>query len=139
MVINLIIYKNEYKLSVNEFKEILEDSSLGERRPIHDFEKLGKMLNNADILISAWEGKKLVGVARSISDFGYCTCLSDLAVHKGFQNKGIGKELINKTRMLIDKDSNLFLISAPNANEYYPHIGFKKLDRAWLLEPDKKI
>lgn len=84
MVINLIIYKNEHKLSVNEFKEILEDSSLGERRPIHEFEKLSKMLNNADILISAWEGKKLAGVARSISDFGYCTYLSDLAVYKGF-------------------------------------------------------
>ena len=91
------------------------------------------MVNNADILITAWDNKKLVGIARSISDFGFCTYLSDLAVHKDYQRLGIGKQLINETIKVIDEGSLLLLISAPQAIDYYPKIGFKKMDRAWYL------
>ena len=130
-----INYRNDYILSVKEFKKILNESTLGERRPIDNMLILEKMLKNCDIMVSAWDSNKIVGVARSISDFGFCTYISDLAVHKDYQRKGIGKELIKETKKLIERNSLIFLVSAPGANDYYPRIGFQKLERAWYLDP----
>ena len=84
------------------------------------------MVKHADVTITAWDGNKLVGVARSISDFAYCTYLSDIAVNKQYQKLGIGRQMIEKTREVAGKDVNLFLFSAPQAIEYYPKVGFEE-------------
>ena len=34
------------------------------------------MLRHANLLCTAWDGAKLVGVARSVTDFEYCCYLS---------------------------------------------------------------
>ena len=64
---------------------------LGERRPVNDFNRIKKMCENANLIITARLDGKLIGVARSVTDFAYCTYLSDLAVDKEYQKQGIGK------------------------------------------------
>ncbi len=91
------------------------------------------MAENANLIITAREDGKLVGVARSISDFVYCTYLSDLAVDLGYQHRGIGKELIRQTKLASPK-TNLILLSAPAATKYYPKIGMEKHDHCFLLK-----
>ena len=91
------------------------------------------MVRNSNLLVTAWKGDLLIGVARSVTDFSYCCYLSDLAVDKAFQNSGIGKELINQTRSQLRHTCRLILISAPSAMDYYPKIGFEKLDRCWTI------
>ena len=86
----MIEYRSERKITVEQFIQILIDSTLGERRPLQDIERLTTMLDRADILITAWDGDKLVGISRAISDFSYCTYVSDLAVHQQYQRMGIG-------------------------------------------------
>jgi ribosomal protein S18 acetylase RimI-like enzyme len=49
------------------------------------------MLANSNLLVTAWAGQQLVGIARSITDFHYCCYLSDLAVDVAYQQQGIGK------------------------------------------------
>jgi len=90
-----IEYKINAPVSTDQFINLLRKSSLGERRPIEDQECMEGMVKNSNLIVTAWDGVKLVGIARSITDFHYACYLSDLAVDKKYQNCGIGKELQN--------------------------------------------
>lgn len=124
----------EPNLPVSEFVDVLRRSALAERRPVDDRDRVAGMLAQADVIVTArTEDGLLVGVSRAISDFHYCTYLSDLAVDTAWQRKGIGKQLIEKTHQVAGTDSNLILLSAPAARSYYPHIGMESHDSCWII------
>jgi len=100
---------------------------------MEDGRVIGGMIENADLIVSCWDGDLIVGVARSVTDFHYCCYISDLAVDSGYQRQGIGKRLIEETRDAINDGCKIILLSAPDAVSYYPHIGFKRHDQAWVL------
>ena len=135
---NEIIYRHDYKLSPSEFIDILNRSTLGLRRPVHDLPRIAKMLVHADVLITAWSGELLVGVSRSITDFAYCCYLSDLAVDESFQHQGIGKRLIDETRKFAGEQSTLILLAAPAAAEYYPKINMERFTDCFLIRSKVK-
>ena len=101
-------------------------------------ERMRLMLANANLVITAWDEKLLVGIARSVSDFSYATYLSDLAVRASHQKQGIGRELIRRTQAQ-GGQATVILLSAPKAVEYYPHIGMKSHPSAWMLNSETKI
>lgn len=105
----------------------------GITRPTADLDRIGRMLANANLLISAWDGAQLVGVCRAVTDFAYCCYLSDLAVDKAWQRQGIGGELIRLTREAIGAEVSLILLSAPGAMAYYPTQGFQQAENAFVI------
>ena len=129
----MIEYKIETNLNIEEFREVLINSTLGERRPVNEPERLQKMLEHGNLLITARDNGKLVGVSRSITDFSFCTYLSDLAVDKSYQQQSIGKELIRQTK-LATPTAKLILLSAPAAINYYPKIGMVKHDHCFYID-----
>ncbi|PKL83613.1 MAG: GNAT family N-acetyltransferase [Ignavibacteriae bacterium HGW-Ignavibacteriae-3] len=133
-----IAYQIENHPSAAEFIECLIESTLGERRPVTDFERIKKMIDNANLIITARADGQLVGIARSVTDFSYCTYLSDLAVRKNFQRRGIGRELIRRTKLAGGK-AKLILLSAPAAIDYYPKIGMKKHDHCFILNDVREL
>ncbi|ACS99399.1 GNAT family N-acetyltransferase [Paenibacillus sp. JDR-2] len=108
--------------------------SSGIKRPVDDLARIQKMIDNADLILSAWDGEELVGIARAVTDFSYCCYLSDLAVSKTHQRLGIGTELVNRLREHIGEEVALLLLSAPSAMDYYPQIGFNKAENAFLIK-----
>jgi hypothetical protein len=126
----VIHYQIEANLNPSEFVDVLVRSTLAERRPIDQPEVIRAMLDNADIIVTARIGNQLVGVSRAVSDFGYCTYLSDLAVDQG---RGIGRELIRRTHEAGGLHTNLILLAAPKARTYYPHIGMQHHDSCWFI------
>lgn len=136
----LISYQSEPRLKTDEFRSLLIRSTLGERRPIDDLERLSAMIENADIIVTARDADGLlVGVSRAITDFAYCTYLSDLAVDQDYQRQGIGKELISQTHLACGLRTRLILLSAPQAVDYYPHIGFEQHHSCWTIPPGERI
>ena len=133
-----IIYEVENNLDPSEFIDVLNRSTLGERRPVDDLTRIKKMCENANLIVTARLDGKLVGVARSITDFSYCTYLSDLAVDQEHQKKGIGKILIEETKKH-SPHAKLILLSAPAAINYYPKIGMKKHDYCFILDDIKEL
>ena len=129
----MINYQQEENLSVEEFKSVLLNSTLGERRPIGESERLSAMLKHANLIITARDNGKLVGIAWSLTDFAFCTYLSDLAVDENYQKMGIGKELVRQTK-LATPQAKLILLSAPKAVNYYPKIGMSKWDQCFVLD-----
>ena len=107
--------------------------SSGIHRPTDDPERINQMFERADLVISAWDGPLLVGIARSLTDFCYACYLSDLAVRKEYQSRGIGKTLLDATRKAISPASMLLLVAAPEAKGYYEKIGMQSIDRAFLI------
>jgi len=128
-----IKYKLNPDITSSEFIEVLKNSTLGKRRPIDDIETIKGMIKNADIIVTATINDKIVGVARAVADFNYCCYLSDLAVDEQYQKNGIGKKLISKVQEQLNDKCKIILLSAPDAREYYPKIGFTKHDSAWTL------
>lgn len=127
-----IEYKINTPLSAEAVIEVYDSAGLN--RPTNDPVRIQKMLDHSNLIISAWDGDKLVGVARSFTDFCYATYLSDLAVRIEYQKQQIGKQLITLTQENISDGSMLLLLSAPGAMEYYPKVGFETVENGFIIK-----
>ena len=135
----VIAIEVEPDLAAQDFVDMLHRSTLAERRPVDDPERIEGMLRNADVIVTARDNDGLlVGVARAITDFHYCTYLSDLAVDANFQRCGIGKRLIDHAHATAGVNTTLILLSAPAARDYYPHIGMQPHDSCWIVPGSRK-
>lgn len=134
-----IQYKINHPIETQRFIQLLNASTLGERRPTDNTMCMDGMVKNANLLVSAWDEERLVGIARSVTDFHYACYLSDLAVHVDYQKQGIGKQLIRISQQQLGPCCKLILISAPAANDYYPKLGLENNPRCWILERDTDI
>ncbi|MFO0924564.1 MAG: GNAT family N-acetyltransferase [Pirellulales bacterium] len=129
----MITYQLEPDLRAEEFVDLLLRSTLAERRPISEKETMERMLRQASVIMTARLEGRLIGVSRAISDFAYCTYLSDLAVDENHQRLGIGKVLIQKTHEAAGLCTSLILLAAPKARSYYPHIGMEQHPSCWWI------
>ncbi len=127
-----ITYKNDGNISAAQLAEVFRNSGI--RRPVDDLDRMATMLKHANLIVTAWDGERLVGVARALTDFSYCCYLSDLAVDKNYQKRGIGEELIQRVRAGIGEQSMLLLLAAPEAMEYYPKVGFEAVSNGWIMK-----
>ena len=128
----MISYRTGNDLDLDAVIELYVDSTLAERRPVADRSRMQRMLEHANLVVTAWDGARMVGISRSLTDFVYATYLSDLAVRKSYQRTGIGRELVRLTRDAAPR-AMLILLAAPAAEKYYPHIGFEHHPQAWIL------
>lgn len=127
-----ILYRCDAKLSASKLSEVFRRSGI--RRPVDDLGRMAKMLEHSNLLATAWDGERLVGVARALTDYSYCCYLSDLAVDKAYQHRGIGSSLLRLVREKIGVQSMLLLLAAPEAAEYYPKIGFEAVPNGWIIK-----
>lgn len=127
----------EPNLTAEEFRNVLVSSTLAERRPANDLARLEAMLRSADVIVTARDSGKLIGVSRAITDFAYCCYLSDLAVDVAYQGQGIGKRLIEETHKAAGELTTLILLAAPAAETYYPRIGMKHMPSCWAIPRQK--
>jgi len=130
---SVIEYRADRALSADEFIDILRRSTLGERRPIDDRECIEGMVQHANLMVTAWDGATLIGVARSVTDFSYACYLSDLAVDARHQRRGVGRALVSHTLEQLGPRCKIRLIAAPAAADYYRRIGFVQNMKCWEL------
>lgn len=126
-----IVYRIEETPGAEEVADLYRRAEL--IRPVDDLERMGRMIAHANLIVSAREGERLVGIARALTDFSFCCYLADLAVDAEYQRRGVGKALIERVRQAIGAESMLLLLSAPKAMPYYPHVGFKAVENGWIL------
>ncbi len=129
-----IDYRDDAGISVEAAIDLYQRSTLGERRPVHRPDVFAEMLRHADLLITAWHGERLVGIARTLTDWSYVAYLADLAVDADYQRLGIGKRLVEETKARLWPECMIVLLAAPLANDYYPRLGFEHNPRAWVLK-----
>ncbi len=129
-----IQYRDDVSLTVSMAINLYQRSTLGQRRPVDRPDIFAGMLENASLTVTAWDGGRLIGISRSLTDFTYVAYLADLAVDAEYQNKGIGRQLIAETRARLKPECMIVLLAAPQANDYYAKVGFEHNPRAWVLK-----
>lgn len=134
-----LAYSTERALSPAQFIDVLQRSTLGARRPVDDPGCVAAMVRHADLLCTAWDGERVVGVARSVTDFAYCCYLSELAVDVEYQRRGVGRELIRLTQSRLGPHAKLILLAAPQARTYYPQLGFEPHPSAWMISSGQPL
>ncbi|MES2104060.1 MAG: GNAT family N-acetyltransferase [Pseudomonadota bacterium] len=127
-----IHYETKRRISAAQLADTFKRSGI--TRPVEDLQRMARMLEHANILVTAWDGELLVGVARAWSDFSFCCYLSDLAVDAGYQKSGIGKELIRQVHTISGDAAMLLLLAAPTAMPYYPKLGFEAVANGWIIK-----
>jgi predicted N-acetyltransferase YhbS len=130
-----IIYKFDVVPTAQQVIDLYDDAGLP--RPTHDPQRIRAMFENSDLIVTAWDENKLVGVSRTITDWVWCSYIADLAVSPAYKRSGIGKKLIELTREKIGEQSMLLLLSVPTAMDYYPKVGFTKEHRAFIIHRTK--
>ena len=132
-----VVFGIEPGLGAEEFRRVLVDSGLAERRPAEDLERLERMLRGSNLIVTARDADGLVGVARSVTDGAYCCYLSDLAVSERVKGQGVGKELIEQTRKAVGPEVSVILSSAPKAVGFYEKIGMPRLPDAFHFKRER--
>jgi GNAT superfamily N-acetyltransferase len=130
----MISYSFKAPITAKQAIDLYKRSTLGERRPINNVTTFELMLKNANLIVTAWDDDKLIGISRSLTDFAYVAYLADLAVDEQYQRTGIGKQLIEETKARLGPECMIVLLAAPKANAYYEHLGFEHNPRAWTLK-----
>jgi len=124
--------REEGRLPVEEFQDVIRRSDLN--RPVDDLPRLAAMLAHANLLATARDGSgRLIGVARSLTDFAYCCYLSDLCVDDAWQGRGIGRALVAETKRIVGPNSMVLLLSAAKPMTYYPRIGMDKVQNGFII------
>jgi predicted N-acetyltransferase YhbS len=134
-----VTYQINTPVTRTQFIDLLQRSTLDERRPVDDLACIDGMLSNSNLMVTAWDGHQLIGVARSVTDFHYACYLSDLAVCRSYQQSGVGKALQRLTQQQLGPRCKVILLAAPTAHDYYGHIGYTQHHRCWVLERDAEI
>jgi ribosomal protein S18 acetylase RimI-like enzyme len=128
-----IEYCTDRKIDVGAFQDILERSGLAARRPVGDASRLERMLNAYNLIVTAWHGELLVGVATCWTDYAHSAYLADLAVAADHQRAGIGRRLVELARTTVGPQVTLILLSAPAAVNYYPKIGMERFTDCFIF------
>jgi aralkylamine N-acetyltransferase len=99
-----------------------------------EFEKVQSAFQKSYKVVTAWDGDKLIGSCRMLSD-GICYgTVYDVAVLPDYQKKGIGKGLINS--LLEGEEQIPILLTSTFGNEdFYRKLGFRKHKTAYAKYP----
>ncbi|MEO6231646.1 MAG: GNAT family N-acetyltransferase [Ferruginibacter sp.] len=130
-----ITYSYTKQATVQQIIELYQHAALP--RPTNDEQRIKKMYENSNLIVTAWDNEKLVGISRSVTDWVWSCYLSDLAVDPDYKKSGIGKRLIELTREKLGEESMILLLSVATAMEYYPKVGFEKENRAFMIARKK--
>lgn len=131
-----IQFRVNEKLNAQSVIEVFKSSGIV--RPIDDPKRIQTMLDNSNLIVSAWNGNELIALARSVTDYSYCCYLSDIAVKREHQKFGIGKTLIELTQDAIGEDTMLIFLSNMAGLEYNPKVGFEKVENGYMIKKSLK-
>jgi ribosomal protein S18 acetylase RimI-like enzyme len=81
---------------------------------------------NSTLVVSAWDGDKLVGAVRVLSDTIFRSIIYDLLVSPEYQGHGIGKELVNRCKS--HYPGSEWLVGCDRKNiGFYKKLGFEDI------------
>ncbi|GAC1522974.1 MAG: GNAT family N-acetyltransferase [Chloroflexota bacterium] len=128
MIDNEIMYRNDQRPAIDAIAALYKKSFL--QRPIEDLPRLQRMYDHSPLVLTAWDGDRLVGILRGWSDEGFVGYIADLAVDPAYQRSGIGKRL-RDLAIETSAEVQFALRAADAAAHYYDHVGWTKIENGW--------
>jgi GNAT superfamily N-acetyltransferase len=128
-----IVYAQEQSLSVGDYVAVLSGTTMRDKRPLANAQRIAEMLCGANLIVTAREDGVILGLARCISDGAWVAYCAELAVKESAQARGVGAGLIRTVKGILGPRIGLVLISEEEAIGFYTRIGMERYDRAFFL------
>lgn len=125
----MITYHTDVRPNAQVIADLYREASL--IRPVDDVDRIRRMYAGANVVASAFDGDRLVGILRGWTDDAFDGYVCDLAVLPGYQSQGIGARLLEVVRQN-RPDVQWVLRASKIAAEYYGHLGWKKIENGWF-------
>jgi ribosomal protein S18 acetylase RimI-like enzyme len=126
-----IEYRHNFPLDPHDVVRVFISSKMP--RPTDDLPRITRMFATANLVLSAWDQGRLIGVCRALTDYSYCCYVSELAVDCDYQRQGIGRTFIERLREMLGDEVSLILLSVPEAMDYYRKLGFEPAENGFVL------
>ena len=105
--------------------------------PIEDKSRMTTILASANLLVTARQNVKLVGLVRYMTDKAWVVYICDLLVDKNRQQQGIGKELLHQVQLITGPQVQQLLHSAESEMGYYPKVGYQLCHNAFVVKRER--
>lgn len=91
------------------------------------------MLTHTDVAITAWDGNRLVGLGRVLTDYVYRASIWDVIVDTAYQGQDIGTQIIHRILEHPDlKRVELFWLCT-RSPEFYEKLGFSSKEQTGMV------
>lgn len=128
---NGIVYALRDDVGTAEAGALWKSSGFFDYAPDFDWREYQDLLKNSDIVVTARDNKRLIGMTRAVTDYYLYCGLVDIMVDANYTRHGIGRELAIRTRDAAGEKAWLVAVADSEAAKFYKHSGFTKVDEAW--------
>ena len=118
----MIMYRTDRKLDYNKLKALFDEVGWSDKTD--DINRLKAMVDNSQIIVTAWDEDIMIGFARCITDYVFNGQINNVVVDSNYRRKGIGKVLI-KTILDSSKEVTYILRGDIENENFYRSIGFE--------------
>ncbi len=107
-------------VSTRELEELFRETNLGGRVG----EKIRRAFVNSSVVCLAYDGARLIGASRAMTDGEYHGLIYDVAVLPEYQRHGVGRRMM---RELLDRMPvwRVMLVADQDVQGFYRHLGFQ--------------
>lgn len=99
-------------------------------RPTDDADALWTAFENSQLVLTLWDGTRLVGLARILTDGAQTSYLCDFAVEPDVQGEGVGRRLLDEAFAHCAGTEMLLRDSSFSAG-YWSKLGFEPVQNTW--------
>ena len=117
---------------IQQLKELFDQNTFWATN--RSLEKIKLMLKNSTVIVTLWDGKKIIGFGRATSDGAYRAVLWDIIINKEMQGNGLGRKVVDiLLRSPKIKTAEKIYLMTTNHIDFYKTIGFKKISNQSLM------
>ena len=97
-------------------------------------EDVRDMLAHTDLLVSVWDGPRLVGFGRVLTDYVYRASIWDVIVDKEYQGQDIGTQIMYRILQHPElKRVELFWLCTRDKQAFYEKLGFSAKEQTGMV------
>ncbi|MBU3156988.1 GNAT family N-acetyltransferase [Clostridium estertheticum] len=118
----MIMYNTDKKVDYDKLKTLFNE--VGWNDKTEDNNRLLLMVENSQIVVTAWDEGRMVGFARCTTDYVFNGQINNVVVDSKYRKKGIGKNLIN---IIFNSSQQVtYMLRGSISNEeFYRSLGFE--------------
>lgn len=120
-------------IKLNQFLNLYRQANFVQDKWQDDPKRLQTMLDHTQLMVSLWDGTKLIGVARCLTDFEDSCYLSEIVIHPDYRGQHLGEQLIKTIRLYLGDRVSLILRADHAAIGFYKRIGLPRVDDLYRL------
>jgi len=97
------------------------------------------MLSHTDLALSVWDGSRLVGFGRVLTDYVYRASIWDVIVDPDYQGQDVGTQIMQRILQHSDlKQVELFWLCTRDKQAFYEKLGFSLQEQTGMVWDRKK-